>query len=79
MTETYDMFAMSVEEIKATVDRATPTERRLMGAYLKLKIRQEKGQLAKELGAAHRRIEAGQAASFEDVVALHDSLKRVGL
>ena len=70
---------MSVEEIKATVDRATPTERRLMTAYLKLKAKGENGRLSKELGDSHRRIEAGKAAKVEDVVALHEALKRVGL
>ena len=70
---------MSVEEIKATVDRATPTERRLMAAYLKLKAQEEDGRLAKELGDAHRRIEAGKSVKLEDVVALHETLKRVGL
>ncbi len=70
---------MSVEEIKATVDRATPTERRLMSAYLKLKAQEEGGRLARGLGDAHRRIEAGKAAKLEDVIALHESMKRVGL
>jgi hypothetical protein len=70
---------MSVEEIKATVDRATPTERRLMSAYLKLKAREEDGALAKELGDAHRRIDSGKSAGYDDVVALHEALKRVGL
>jgi len=70
---------MSVEEIKATVDKATPTERRVMAAYLKLKSQQEGGKLGKELGDAHRRIEAGKSAGLDDVVALHETMKRVGL
>ena len=70
---------MSVEEIKATVDRATPTERRLMSAYLKIKAQETSGRLAKDLGDAHRRIEAGKSAKLEDVISLHESLKRVGL
>ena len=49
---------MSVEEIKATVDKATPTERRVMAAYLKLKSQQEGGKLGKELGMT----KTGQAA-----------------
>ncbi len=70
---------MSVEEIKATVDKATPTERRLMSAYLKLKGQQENGKLGQDLADAHRRIDAGKSAKLEDVIALHESMKRVGL
>jgi hypothetical protein len=50
-----------------------------MAAYLKMKVQEEGGRLAKELGDALRRIEAGKSAKLEDVVALHETLKRVGL
>lgn len=63
-------WRMTVDEIKRTVDDATPVERRLMAAYLKLKGREGDPIIARELGEAHRRIDAGHYATSEDLLAL---------
>lgn len=69
---------MSVEELKRTVDQATPDERLFLRAYLKLKARENDPEIAKKLADAHRRIEAGHYATLDDLLAMDEQLIREG-
>jgi hypothetical protein len=65
---------MQVDQIKAVVDAASPEERLLLTAYLRLKTMGSEGPLGIALTEARQRLDSGHAASLDQAWALHRDL-----
>jgi len=70
---------MQVEEIKAVVDGASPEERLVLSAYLRIKSAGGEGSLGVQLTDAQARMAAGHSVELDKVWALHRDLETLGL
>ncbi len=71
------LVIVSVDEMKAVVDGATPEERLFLAAYLRIKS--DDGSLKAALTEANRRMDAGHSVSLDKVKGMIGQMEQLGL